>query len=69
MPDDGTERVPDPRVAFTNVTAADTGEVSESPGMVDRAVVVAGEGEHLPPHSEQAIDSRPLSQRFIEPEE
>lgn len=69
MPDDGTERVPDPRVAFTNVTSADTGESSEGPGMVDRAAVVAGTGEHLPPHTEQAIDSTPLAQRFTEPEE
>ncbi|GII77339.1 hypothetical protein Sru01_23210 [Sphaerisporangium rufum] len=69
MPDNGTERLPDPRVAFAGVRTADTGESDDRPGTVDQAVVVAGEGEYLPPMADRSPDARPLAQRFTEPEE
>ncbi|MFC4585775.1 hypothetical protein [Sphaerisporangium corydalis] len=69
MPEGGSGREPDPQVAFTNVLAADAGETDESPGVAERAVTTARAGGHLPPHAERAVDSRPLSQRFTEPEE
>ncbi|MFI9436087.1 hypothetical protein [Streptosporangium sp. NPDC052375] len=69
MPDNGTERLPDPRVAFADTTAADTGEVSARVGTADRIAVAAGADDHLPPLADQAIDDRPLAQRFTEPEE
>ncbi|GAA4204710.1 hypothetical protein GCM10022252_64130 [Streptosporangium oxazolinicum] len=69
MPDNGTERPPDPRVAFAGATEADTGETNERPGAADRAAVVAKTDDHLPPLADEPIDDRPLAMRFTEPEE
>ncbi|WP_406314210.1 hypothetical protein OHA77_38605 [Streptosporangium sp. NBC_01639] len=69
MPDNGTERLPDPRVAFAETTATDTGEADARLGTADRIAVAAGADDHLPPLAEEAVDDRPLAQRFTEPEE
>jgi len=69
MPENGTERPPDPRVAFADAESAKTGETSERPGAADRAAVVAKTGDHLPPIADEPIDDRPLAARFTEPEE
>ncbi|MFJ2033069.1 hypothetical protein [Streptosporangium sp. NPDC087985] len=69
MPDNGTERFPDPRVAFADTTEGNTGEVNARLGTADRVAVAAGGDDHLPPLADQAIDARPLAQRFTEPEE
>ncbi|GGP90314.1 hypothetical protein [Streptosporangium pseudovulgare] len=69
MPENGGERPPDPRVAFASAAEADAGERNERPGAADRAVITATADEHLPPLAEQALDDRPLTLRFTEPEE
>ncbi|MEU7458586.1 hypothetical protein [Streptosporangium roseum] len=69
MPDNGTERLPDPRVGFADTTEADTGEVNARAGTADRIAVAAGADDHLPPLADQPVDARPLAQRFTEPEE
>ncbi|MFF5249662.1 hypothetical protein ACFY3V_35735 [Streptosporangium sp. NPDC000095] len=69
MPENGTERPPDPRVAFVDAESAQTGETSERPGTADRAAVAAKTDDHLPPLADQPIDDKPLAARFTEPEE
>ncbi|MFF3443157.1 hypothetical protein [Streptosporangium sp. NPDC002721] len=70
MPDNGNERAPDPRVAFSDAASASTGETDERPGAADRAAVVARtDDDHLPPLADDPIDDRPLALRFTEPEE
>ncbi|MGJ6963519.1 hypothetical protein ACSDR0_16570 [Streptosporangium sp. G11] len=69
MPENGTERPPDPRVAFAGAASADTGETNERPGAADRAAVVAKTDDHLPPLADEPIDDRPLATRFTEAEE
>ncbi|GAA2872591.1 hypothetical protein GCM10010517_33020 [Streptosporangium fragile] len=69
MPDNGTEHPTDPRGAFANATAAETGESNARPGTADRFAVAAAGDHQLPPVAEQALDARPLVQRFTESEE
>lgn len=69
MPDNGTERHPDPRVAFAGATGAGVGETDAHPGVAERVTVAADAGGHLPPQADERPDARPLAQRFAEPEE
>ncbi|WP_433236564.1 hypothetical protein ACQPYK_27300 [Streptosporangium sp. CA-135522] len=69
MPDNGTERLPDPRVAFADAIQANTGELNARVGTADRIAAAAGADDHLPPLADQPIDARPLTQRFTESEE
>ncbi len=69
MPDNGTERHTDPRVAFVDASGASTGESNARPGTADRVAVAAGADDHLPPLADEQLDARPLAQRFAEPEE
>ncbi|MEV7006772.1 hypothetical protein [Streptosporangium sp. NPDC051022] len=69
MPDNGTERQPDPRVAFADATGANIGESNARAGTADRIAVAASADDHLPPLADQPLDARPLAQRFAESEE
>ncbi|GAA3020546.1 hypothetical protein [Streptosporangium longisporum] len=66
MPDNGTEIPPDPRVAFTDLTTADTGQTDQRPGVSDRTAVAAKGGDPLPPLADEELDDRPLALRFTE---
>ncbi|MFI7532693.1 hypothetical protein [Streptosporangium sp. NPDC049376] len=68
MPDNGTERRPDPRVAFAGETGSRVGETDACPGAAEGVTATTGAGGHLPPLAEERPDGRPLTQRFAEPE-